>query len=207
MSYKTEQEEFWAGEFGTQYIQRNKSKSLLASNLNFFGNILKNVSEISNCLEFGANIGMNLQALSLLFPEMRLGAVEINQEACNVLRSDFPEAQVYNGSILDFQIKEKWDLVLIKGVLIHINPSLLEEVYNKLHKATDKYILIAEYYNRTPTEVEYRGFSERLFKRDFCGEIMDKFSDLKLIDYGFCYHRDNNFPQDDISWFLLKKDK
>ena len=27
MSYKTEQEEFWAGEFGTQYIQRNKSKS------------------------------------------------------------------------------------------------------------------------------------------------------------------------------------
>jgi hypothetical protein len=66
MSYKSEQEEFWAGEFGTQYIYRNKSKSLLASNLNFFGNILKNASKISSCLEFGANIGMNLQALSLL---------------------------------------------------------------------------------------------------------------------------------------------
>ena len=72
------------------------------------------------------------------------------------------------------------DLVLIKGVLIHVNPSLLEEVYKKLHKVNDKYILIAEYYNRNSTEVEYRGFSERLFKRDFCGEIMDKFSDLSL---------------------------
>ena len=47
-----------------------------------------------------------------------------------------------------------------QGSSCHVNPSLLEEVYNKLHKATDKYILIAEYYNRTPTEVEYRGFSE-----------------------------------------------
>ena len=34
--YSTEQEEFWAGEFGTEYIQRNQSKVLLASNINFF---------------------------------------------------------------------------------------------------------------------------------------------------------------------------
>ena len=36
MNYKTEQEEFWAGEFGEEYISRNNSKELLASNLNFF---------------------------------------------------------------------------------------------------------------------------------------------------------------------------
>ena len=35
---------------------------------------------------------------------------------------------------------------------------------------------------------------------------MDKYDDLQLIDYGFAYHRDNNFYQDDITWFLLKKD-
>ena len=28
---------------------------------------------------------------------------------------------------------------------------------------------------------------------------------LKLIDYGFIYHRDNSFPKDDITWFLLEK--
>jgi spore coat polysaccharide biosynthesis protein SpsF len=26
-----------------------------------------------------------------------------------------------------------------------------------------------------------------------------------LVDYGFAYHRDPAFPQDDITWFLLEK--
>ena len=33
---------------------------------------------------------------------------------------------------------------------------------------------------------------------------MDEFQELKLIDYGFVYHRDDQFPLDDINWFLLK---
>jgi len=44
-----------------------------------------------------------------------------------------------------------------------------------------------------------------LFKRDFAGEMLDRFKDLELLDYGFVYHRDNNFPQDDLNWFLLRK--
>lgn len=35
-SYSTSQEEFWAGNFGTHYINRNNHVELLASNLNFF---------------------------------------------------------------------------------------------------------------------------------------------------------------------------
>lgn len=37
--------------------------------------------------------------------------------------------------------------------------------------------------------------------------MLDKFSDLELIDYGFIYHRDNNFSLDDMNWFLLQKKK
>lgn len=33
--FQTAQENFWAGEFGNDYIQRNQSEQLLASNLNF----------------------------------------------------------------------------------------------------------------------------------------------------------------------------
>ena len=51
----------------------------------------------------------------------------------------------------------------------------------------------------------YRGHEGKLFKRDFAGELLDKYPDLKLIDYGFVYHRDTNFPQDDCTWFLLEK--
>ena len=35
MTFKTEQEAFWAGNFGTEYIKRNQGDDLLASNLNF----------------------------------------------------------------------------------------------------------------------------------------------------------------------------
>ena len=64
---------------------------------------------------------------------------------------------------------------------------------------------MAEYYNPTPITIPYRGHTEKLFKRDFAGEMMDNFSELSLNDYGFAYHRDTAFPQDDISWFLLEK--
>ena len=94
---------------------------------------------------------------------------------------------------------------MIKGVLIHVNPNYLKKVYDNLYNASGKYILLCEYYNRTPTKVDYRGFKDKLFKRDFCGELMDQYADLQLIDYGYAYHRDKNFPQDDISWFLLEK--
>jgi len=91
--------------------------------------------------------------------------------------------------------------------LIHINPEMLPQVYSRLYDCSRKYILIKEYYNPTPVVVTYRGNTERLFKRDFAGEMMDLYPDLELIDYGFQYHRDNNFPEDDSTWFLLKKTK
>ena len=50
-----------------------------------------------------------------------------------------------------------------------------------------------------------KDYEEKLFKRDFAGEVLDRFDDLRLFDYGFCYHRDLHFPQDDVTWFLLEK--
>jgi len=44
-----------------------------------------------------------------------------------------------------------------------------------------------------------------LFKRDFAGEMLDRYPALKLLDYGFVYRRDPLFPQDDMTWFLLEK--
>jgi pseudaminic acid biosynthesis-associated methylase len=115
------------------------------------------------------------------------------------------KVNIYTQSILDFQVDFQRNFVLIKGVLIHINPEYLNQVYDLLYQTSNKYICICEYYNPTPVEVSYRGHQGKLFKRDFAGEIMDKFNDLELIDYGFVYHRDYQFPQDDMNWFLLKK--
>ena len=62
-NYETDQENFWAGEFGNDYIDRNIGSDLLASNLNFFSIALKQSKNINSCLELGANVGMNLKAL------------------------------------------------------------------------------------------------------------------------------------------------
>jgi pseudaminic acid biosynthesis-associated methylase len=203
--FQTEQENFWAGEFGTNYISRNVGEELLGSNLGFFSHVLKSAQKIESCLELGANVGMNLKALRLLFPGMRQFGIEINPDAAEKLADIIGIQNVFGGSILEFSSLETFELVLIKGVLIHINPEMLRTVYQKLFDYTKKYILICEYYNPTPVEVNYRGHDGKLFKRDFAGEMLDAFNDLRLVDYGFFYHRDPVFPQDDMTWFLLQK--
>ena len=205
MNFKTDQETFWAGQFGTDYIQRNQGDALLASNLAFFSKALHQAHGINNCIEFGANIGMNLKALKLLYPGIDAHAIEINADAAQELAKVIPAKQVHNLSILDFTPSQQWDLTLIKGVLIHLNPEVLPHVYDKLFAASGRYLLVAEYYNPSPVAIPYRGHSDRLFKRDFAGEMMDRHSQLQLIDYGFAYRRDPNFPQDDITWFLMEK--
>jgi spore coat polysaccharide biosynthesis protein SpsF len=203
--YKTEQEAFWAGSFGDAYIDRNKSEQLLASNLQFFSKALKQAGKWSSCIEFGANIGMNLKALKLLFPGIQLKGIEINAAAAQALAEVIGPEHVYNGSIFDVEIENACDLAFIKGVLIHINPEELPTVYDKLYAASNKYILVAEYYNPSPVKIPYRGHNDRLFKRDFAGELMDRYPDLTLLDYGFAYRRDPAFPQDEITWFLMQK--
>jgi pseudaminic acid biosynthesis-associated methylase len=203
--FKTDQESFWAGAFGTEYIRRNQGAELLASNLAFFTQALRSASKPASCIEFGANIGMNLRALQLLYPSQQQAAIEINGDAADELKKIVPGEGVFNGSILDFQPQQRFDLVLIKGVLIHLNPDWLPQVYDKLHAATGRNLLVCEYYNPSPVQISYRGHTDRLFKRDFAGEILERHADLRLVDYGFAYRRDPVFPQDDITWFLLEK--
>jgi spore coat polysaccharide biosynthesis protein SpsF len=205
MNFKTEQEQFWAGIFGSDYIERNKSAEYLASNLNFFSKALQRVGQPASIIEFGANIGMNLRAIQLLFPSIQTKAIEINPTAAAELKAWMGEENVFEGSIFDFNQSQPSDVALIKGVLIHINPDMLQTVYEKLYAASSKYILICEYYNPSPVTIPYRGHTDRLFKRDFAGEMLEKYSDLQLIDYGFAYKRDPAFPQDDVTWFLLSK--
>lgn len=205
MTYKTEQEAFWAGEFGDDYIGRNTGEQLLAYNLDFFARAMRQAQGVSSVIEFGANIGMNLKALRLLYPQQQQFGVEINGQAAAELGRVIPPAHVFQQSILDFAPDRTWDLALIKTVLIHINPGQLPRVYDALYRSSARYIMIAEYYNPQPVEVSYRGHTQRLFKRDFAGEMLDAYPDLRLVDYSFVYRRDPLMPQDDITWFLLEK--
>ena len=99
--FKTEQEAFWAGEFGDKYISRNSEKELLAAKISLWSKILQKGKTIENCLEFGPNIGMNLKALGILFPHMDMYGVEINKNAAEEC-GKLERTTVYNESILEF---------------------------------------------------------------------------------------------------------
>jgi len=202
--FKTKQEAFWAGDFGDKYTIRNRRLNEVAGNISLFTKILVRTENIKSVIEFGANLGMNLMALRQLLPLAELSAIEINKLAVEQL-TELDYVKVYNTSILEFDPDYKRDLVFTKTFLIHINPEMLTQVYDILYQSSNRFICVIEYYNPKPIEVEYRGYSGKLFKRDFAGEILDRYHDLKLNGYGFIYHRDRMFPLDDITWFLLEK--
>ena len=202
--YTTEQEKFWAGEFGDNYIERNEDKILVASNLSIFSKVFEKAQDVNSVIEFGSNIGLNLIAIKQLLPDAKISSVEINPNAVKELEK-LNLDEIFHTSILDFENSDKKDFVFTKGVLIHINPDMLQKVYEKMYNNSKKYICMVEYYNPTPVEIPYRGHSGKLFKRNFAGEIMEKYPDLKLVDYGFFYHQDPRHHQEDLTWFLMEK--
>ena len=103
-----------------------------------------------------------------------------------------------------------YELVLVKGLLIHINPKQLKKFYEIIYQSckNNGYILFAEYYSPRPVKLIYRGKKDKLFKRDFAKEIWTKYPKLKLINYGFHWSEDPSFKKntcDNENWFLFKK--
>jgi spore coat polysaccharide biosynthesis protein SpsF len=201
----SEQEEFWAGEFGGDYIQRNLDSSIVAENVSLFASALAQANHLNSCIEFGANVGLNLRALRSLYPNLECSAIEINSTAAKILAEIIGSDHVMNSSILDIDSTKKFDLVLIKGVLIHLNPDSLKHAYSLLENLSSRYVLIAEYFSPKPVALEYRGHENRLFKRDF-GKLFLKNFSAELNDYGFLWgHIYDDAGFYDITWWLFEK--
>ena len=81
MNYKIAQEDFWSGNFGSEYVYRNKSESLLHSKMAMWASMLRAVNKIESARELGCNVGLNLLAIKRLKPSIQLKGYEINAEA------------------------------------------------------------------------------------------------------------------------------
>jgi pseudaminic acid biosynthesis-associated methylase len=192
------QEQHWSGPEGHAYTARNMAG--LPSAIAMWSDILKRVN-VKSVVELGANIGTNVRAIRQLLPGVQTAGVEINKAAAGMLSRQADE--VFEESVLTWEPPKTWDLAFTRGVLIHIAPNDLPKVYDRLFRASDRYVLVAEYYSPSPTAIPYRGQEDRLWKRDFAGEMLDIYP-LELIDYGFVYNR-GSFKQDSITWFLMEK--
>ena len=79
-----------------------------------------------------------------MVPDIYGTAVEINAAAAHECEK-IDGIKVVNTSIFDFIDSQKYDLTFTSGVLIHINPDKLDDVYQKLYEYSNRYILINEY--------------------------------------------------------------
>jgi hypothetical protein len=74
-----------------------------------------------------------------------------------------------------------------------------------MHQLSAKYIIIGEYFNRTPISIEYHGEQEKLFKRDWGKFVVENF-DVTVIDYGFLWgHEFDEAGFDDITYWVFAK--
>ncbi len=198
----------WKGEFGDDYAARNRATEETVDNAaRAFAEILSHVQDRlpASILEVGANIGINLRALSGLTDAV-LYAVEPNAHARGQLVADkvMPPERLFDAVATKLPLDDgAVDLVFTSGVLIHVPPADLEAAYGEIHRVAARYILCIEYFSPTPIEMPYRGHEGLLFKRDFGGMWLDLFPALDPVANGFFWRRTTGL--DDINWWLFRK--
>ena len=156
-------------------------------------------------LDVGANVGTNLRALRGL-TTAKLIAVEPNARARGILVADgvVSKGNALDGIAAHMELSDgAVDLVFTSGVLIHIHPDDLLASCREIHRVSRRYICCIEYFAQEPQEIEYRGHSGMLFKRDFGSFWLDNFPDLSVLGYGFAWKRLTGL--DDVTWWLLEK--
>lgn len=157
--------ELWSGEFGNDYTNRNQVDWRARMP---FWEMIEQMTGARSYFEMGCNAGWNLSAIKRQFPDVTVVGNDINEQASNQARA--AGLNVINR--LDFKehVPGKFELVFTAGVLIHIEPEHLAEVMQALVDKSVRYVLAIEYEADTETIVEYRGHTEKCWKRPY-GEL------------------------------------
>ena len=136
----TEQEQFWKGEFGDQYVGRHKELDWRAR-APFWRSIIE-MTKARSILEVGCNIGGNLKAIRDVAPMIAAWGCDINQTALQEAAD--AGLSVVEVSVFDLKrvwLRERFDLVVTVGVLIHVAPADLYDAIDSIISASSRYVL------------------------------------------------------------------
>lgn len=193
-------EELWSGEFGTEYLERNISAG---SNRKPFWSALLEECAGTRVLEVGCNLGGNLQWIAQHREPQNVYGIDISTEALTQLRKRLPGVNAVWSPARELPFRDGFfDLTFTMGVLIHQPESTLPLVMAEVVRCSRRYILCAEYFADTPTEVPYRGARDALIKRDFGRLYRELFPELRLLRKDFI-GRDEGW--DDVTIWLFEK--
>lgn len=212
---KTKQTDFWSGEFGKDYTERNffteqewdnyylsnYGVTKTQMNTEFIGDLPKDV----RILEVGCNIGMQLRGLQQM-GFTNLYGIELQQDAVNRSKEILRDVNILQGSGFDLPFKDAYfDVVVTNGVLIHISPDDHAKIMGEMYRCSRKYIWGFEYFADQTTDINYRGNSGFLWKADFPGIFRTLFPDLKSVKVkNYPYLSEENRGNEDIMYLLSK---
>ena len=210
---KTKQMDFWLGDFGREYTDRNAhtneswddfyrktwGKTKLEMNDAFIGHLPKE----SKILEIGCNIGLQLNALQRAGFQNLYG-IELQPYAVEEAKKLTKNINIICGSGFDLPFKDNYfDLICTNGVLIHISPSDLPKIMKEMIRCSGKYIWGFEYFSETVTEINYRGHDNYLWKADYADLFTKESGNLKLIKKEIYPYIEN--PANKDYMYLLEK--
>lgn len=197
--------DLWTGDFGNAYTQRNRVQSIDAR-LDMWKVLFPR--ECHSVLEVGANIGQNLEAISLL-TEAEMFACEPNdmarEELVNLFRDiGEPSRNVTADTADKLSFPDQCaDLVFTSGVLIHVPPDKLLKSLKEIHRVARRCIIIGEYFAPSEEMVPYRGHDNALWRRDYGSLFLDNFNDLHCIGTMFAWKRMTGL--DNLLFWIMEK--
>jgi pseudaminic acid biosynthesis-associated methylase len=210
---ETKQVDFWSGEFGKEYTDRNSRSNeewdefylktwgitKIGMNKKFIGHFPKDIK----ILEAGCNTGMQLNGLQRMGFNNLFG-IELQQYAAEQAKKYTRDINIICASGFDNPFRDKYfDVVCTNGVLIHISPDDLKAFMSEMYRCSGKYIWGFEYYADKTTAINYRGHENYLWKADYASLFMDYFPDLKLVKKEMFPYLDN--PENVDCMYLLEK--
>jgi spore coat polysaccharide biosynthesis protein SpsF len=198
----------WQGEFGDRYTERNApSADVARGRVRAWSRIVSAMHGDlpKSVLEVGSNRGLNLRALPQVL-DAELWAVEPNASARAIAVAEglVPQQRMLEGFGHELPLKDgQVELAFTCGVLIHVDPTLLERTVREVYRVASKYVLAIEYFAPRQEMIPYRGETDLMFRNDYGSLYLDAFPGLKVMDYGFFWRRDT--VMDDSTWWLFRK--
>jgi len=198
---ENKQSDFWSGDFGKDYNQRNTFNekewdnfylqtwgvTKIEMNSRFIGQLPKDIK----ILEVGANIGMQLRGLQKMGFTSLYG-IELQQDAVEKSKQQTKGINIIQGSGYDIPFKDGYfDLVFTAGVLIHIAPENHKKIMSEMVRCSKKYIWGFEYFSENLEDIMYRGNPGFLWKADFAKIFIQNSPELKEIKREFFKYVDS----------------
>lgn len=193
-------EHLWAGQFGDDYVERNKA--VYAERQDFWRELIGSL-QCSRVLEVGCNVGGNLRWIGESVDPSELHGVDVNRKALAELRRELPDVNAVWSPARELPYRDKWfDLVFTMGVLIHQPDATLPLVMSEMVRTSQRWVFCGEYYAPEQVEVPYRGQEGALFKRDYGRLFEEWFPVLRLHSRGYL-GREQGW--DDVTWWLFSR--